>query len=153
MGKIIHDNETFKIEKGKRVLIGGCFDILHPGHFEFIKRSREQGDTLILLLESDENIHKLKGKGHPVNSQALRANNLISESAVDYVVLLNNPESDTYYYNLVKSIRPAIIAVTENDPLIEVKKDQASGVNGKVVSVMKRDTRYSTSSLIKQKKI
>lgn len=149
MGKIIKDDDLSSINGTNRVLFGGCFDILHPGHFEFIKQSKKLGNTLVLLLESDENILKLKGAGHPINSQQVRAENLITNTAVDFVILLKPKVNNNYYDNLVKSIRPAIIAVTENDPLLEVKNNQARSVNGKVVSVMKRDTRYSTSSLIK----
>lgn len=149
MGKIIKDDDLSSINGTSRVLIGGCFDILHPGHFEFIKQSKKLGDTLVLLLESDENIFNLKGADHPINSQKVRAENLITNTPVDFVILLKSKVTDNYYDSLVKSIRPAIIAVTENDPLLEVKNNQARSVNGKVVSVMKRDTRYSTSSLIK----
>ena len=46
----------------KIVLVGGCFDMLHVGHVEFLRKSRSFGDYLIVLLESDENIKKLKGR-------------------------------------------------------------------------------------------
>lgn len=151
MSKIIKDDKIGSIKEKRKVLIGGCFDILHPGHFEFIKQAKKQGDCLILLLESDKNIHKLKGKDHPLNGQVVRAKNLLANTAVDYVVLLKPTVSNDYYDNLVKSACPAIIAVTENDPLLEVKKKQARSVNGEVVIVMKRDTRYSTSSLLNKK--
>jgi len=152
MATIIKDTQLNEIHGNNIVIIGGCFDILHPGHLEFIRRSKKEGDILVLLLESDENIARMKGVGHPINSQGVRANNLSHQTEVDVIVLLTMPESDEYYYNLVKSIRPAIIAVTENDPLIEVKKDQASRVNGKVVAVMKRDVRYSTTAIINRNK-
>lgn len=152
MGKIVRDNELQTITGEKKVIVGGCFDILHPGHFEFLRRAKAEGDTLIIFLESDENIMRLKGKGHPINSQFVRAQNLVEATRVDYVLLLKTPDSDEYYYNLVKLTRPAIIAVTENDPFIEVKKDQVGLVGGKVVSVMPRDTRYSSSALIQKKK-
>ena len=48
--------------------VEGCFDILHVGHVEFLKEARSFGDYLIVLLESDENIKKLKGKGKPIFS-------------------------------------------------------------------------------------
>lgn len=149
MGEILKDDEILKIEGKNRVLIGGCFDILHPGHFEFIKRAKKEGNILILLLENDENIKRLKGSNHPLNSHLKRAENLLKTS-VDYIVLLQTPNSDKYYFELVKSIHPDIIAVTENDPLIEVKRKQAREIGGDLKVVMKRDKRYSSSSILKR---
>lgn len=151
-GKIIKDSEVNLISGANKVVVGGCFDILHPGHFEFLKRAKAEGNTLILFLESDENIKRLKGNDHPVNKQSIRAKNLLEKTEVDYIVLLRAPDSNEYYYNLVKSTHPAIIAVTNNDPLIEVKKDQAKLIGGRVVSVMQRDIRYSSSALINKNK-
>lgn len=148
MGLIIDDTETNKIKGDRVVLIGGCFDILHNGHLEFIERSKKEGSTLVVLLESDENIKRMKGKERPLNNQIIRAKNLAKNEYIDYIINLSNPTSSEYYYNLVKSIRPDIIAVTSNDPLLEVKKEQANLVNGKVFEVMQRDTRYSSTDLI-----
>ena len=105
-----------------------------------------------MLLESDERIRELKGNDRPVNSQTRRAKNLANLRFVDYVVLLNSSTSSEYYYNLVKLLEPDIIAVTAEDPLLSVKKAQAKMVSGKVVEVMKRDIRHSSTELIKTKK-
>jgi rfaE bifunctional protein nucleotidyltransferase chain/domain len=148
MSKIIKDIEVSKLSKGKIVLVGGCFDILHPAHIEFLRLSKKEGDILVILLESDTNIKKNKGEKRPLNNQDTRAENLSKLSEVDYVILLKTPDSSQYYYNLVKSIRPDIIAVTKGDPLLSVKKEQATIVGGKVVEVMERDIRHSSSELI-----
>ena len=150
MTKILPDNKTEEIAGDGLVLIGGCFDIIHPGHIEFLKKARKEGKALILLLENDENIKRLKGKNRPMNNQIVRAENLSNTGLVDYIILLNNPKSSQYYYNLVKSIQPDIIAVTTPDPLIEAKKEQAEMVGGKVVAVMERNKNYSTSKLLQK---
>lgn len=149
MHKILRDTEIETIKGKKIVLVGGCFDILHPAHNKFLKLSKQEGDFLVVLLESDENIKKLKGKTRPVNNQYTRAQNLSNSDNVDYVILLTTPNSSEYYYNLVKSLRPDIIAVTKGDPLITVKKDQAKLVGGKVVEVMERNLKHSSTELIK----
>ncbi len=153
MNKILKDTEIAKLSKlNKIVLVGGCFDVIHPAHKEFLEKSKQQGDFLVVLLESDENIKKLKGKDRPLNNQNTRAENLSILPFVDHIILLKMPASSQYYYNLVNLLEPDIIAVTHNDPLLSVKKDQAKMVNGKVVEVMKRDTKHSSTSLIKKTK-
>lgn len=152
MKKVVGDNEISKIKSKNIVLVGGCFDIIHPGHLKFLELSKQQGKTLVVLLESDERIRELKGNDRPVNSQTRRAKNLANLRFVDYVVLLNSSTSSEYYYNLVKLLEPDIIAVTAEDPLLSVKKAQAKMVSGKVVEVMKRDIRQSSTELIKTKK-
>jgi FAD synthetase len=151
--KIIQDSSAKSLANEKITLVGGCFDIIHPGHLEFLKRANKLGNKLAVMLESDENIRKIKGSNRPLNNQNTRANNLSKILYVDYIILLNNPESSQYYYNLVKSISPAIIAVTSDDPLIEVKKEQANSVQGIVVEVMKRDLNHSTTKMLQNKSI
>ena len=148
MSIILKDSQTKEIASKGIVLAGGCFDLIHPGHLEFLKRSKQLGKTFVLLLESDENIKRKKGEDRPLNNQIVRAKNISKLGIVDYIILLKNPDSSQYYYNLVKSIQPDIIAVTTPDPLIEAKKEQAEMVGGKVVEVMKRDENYSTSKLV-----
>lgn len=152
MAIIIKDDQIRRIKSAQLVLAGGCFDVLHAAHIEFLNKSRLKGNALVLLLESDENITKMKGEGRPMNNQNTRAENLSNLTSVDYIILLKNPKSSHYYYNLVKSIKPDIIAVTENDPLLWAKKEQAKLVGGKVIEVMKRNPKHSTTDLLKTKK-
>ncbi len=148
MNKIIQDTDIDSIKGEGIVLLGGCFDIIHPGHLEFIKKAKKEGNILIVLLESDKNVRKMKGEKRPLNNQIVRAENLSKIKEVDYVVMLKFPSDSFYYYNLVKLLHPAIIAVTKGDPLLSVKKDQARMVHGKVVEVMERNKSYSTTSIV-----
>lgn len=150
MSKIVEDDHISSLPKNS-VLVGGCFDVLHPGHIEFLKRSKSLGKTLHLLLESDESISKKKGTSRPLNTQIVRAQNLSKIEFVDEIILLKNPKSSQYYYNLVKLLHPDIIAVTSDDPLLKIKQAQADMIGGRVVEVMQRDKRYSTSQLIKNR--
>ena len=135
-------------EKGKKiVLVGGCFDILHVGHLEFLKLSKKNGDILIIALESDKRVTYLKGTQRPINSQSIRADNLANLSVVDYVITLPYFEKDYDYEALVKGLEPDIIAVTKPDRIFDIKKKYADMVGGKVVEVMNRNINYSTTNI------
>lgn len=134
--------------KGKIVLTGGCFDILHIGHVRFLSEAKRMGDYLVVLLESDKKVKKLKGKNRPVFVQKERAEMLSALENVDLIVLLPTIEKDSDYLNLVSKIKPDIIAVTENDPLIEKKRRQAKRIRGELKVVSLRET-VSTSKLAK----
>lgn len=155
MNKILTIKKAIKISKelkkqGKTiVLAGGCFDILHIGHIKFLEEARKKGDFLFVLLESDEKVKKLKGKGRPVNSQQDRASILTSLNQVDYIITLPWLKTDSKYEEVVMKIKPAIIAITKGDLYREQKERQAKLVKAKVISVIKRIPNKSTSRLAK----
>ena len=140
------ENLLSRKNKGRIVLTGGCFDILHVGHVRFLSEAKKLGDTLVVLLESDENVKKLKGKNRPVFIQKERAEMLSALRSVDFIVLLPMMESDGDYSDLVMRIKPDIIVLTERDPLFEKKKEQAKKVGGELKVVSLTET-YSTSKL------
>lgn len=156
MGKILNikdipkEIENLKKNKNKIVLIGGCFDILHAGHIEFLTKAKKLGNTLIVLLESDKSVKKMKGKNRPINNQRDRLAILSNLNMVSYTIPLPDNMNNKDYDLLVKKIEPDIIAVTKGDPLFEVKKRQAKSVNAKIVSVMNRKTDYSTTVIAKK---
>jgi rfaE bifunctional protein nucleotidyltransferase chain/domain len=134
--------------KGKIVLTGGCFDILHIGHVRFLSEAKRMGDYLVVLLESDKKVKELKGEKRPVFIQKERAEMLSALESVDLIVLLPTLEKDSDYFNLVMKIKPDIIAVTENDPLTEKKRSQAKRIGGELKVVSFKET-VSTSTLAK----
>lgn len=137
-----------KIRNKKIILIGGCFDVIHDAHLKFLKKAKEEGNILVLLLESDENIKNLKGENRPLNNFSRRAKNLESLGFIDIIVQLSPKVSDKYYYNLTKLIQPDIIALTKDDPLIKKKKEQADMAGGVVKQIMNRDKNSSSTKLI-----
>ena len=91
-----------KTKDKKIVFTNGCFDLLHAGHISFLEAAKTFGDTLVLGLNSDQSVKKLKGNERPINSQEDRAYILAALEVVDYVVIFNE---DTPY-ELIKSIKP-----------------------------------------------
>lgn len=134
--------------KKKIVLVGGCFDLLHYGHFTFLKKAKEQGDYLIVAVESDEFIQKHK-KRKPIHTQRERAEILSELKYIDKVILLPYISSDAGYETFVKKIHPDVIAVTEGDPQLTNKKRQAAIVGGRVEIVTPMLGDYSTREIIK----
>ena len=92
--------------KGKKIIFtNGCFDLLHAGHVKYLETAKSFGDILILGLNSDNSVRKLKGSGRPINSQIDRAYILAALEAVDYVVIF---EEDTPY-NIISIIKPDVL--------------------------------------------
>lgn len=130
------------------VLAGGCFDILHDGHTAFLHAAKNLGNTLIILLESDESVKKRKGKNRPVYTHEIRAHNLSLDPAIDFIIMLPHLKTDKEYYELTKRIEPDIIAITKNDPSRDHKVKQAESVGGRVVEVIERLPDLSTTKII-----
>jgi rfaE bifunctional protein nucleotidyltransferase chain/domain len=94
-------------QSGERiVLTNGCFDILHAGHVRYLSAARALGDALVVGLNSDEGVRRLKGEGRPVNRLLDRAEVLAGLSCVDHVV----PFDDQTACELVRFLRPDIYA-------------------------------------------
>ncbi|MEK7592011.1 MAG: adenylyltransferase/cytidyltransferase family protein [Patescibacteria group bacterium] len=130
------------------VLVGGCFDVLHYGHIHFLSSAKNLGDQLVVALESDENVKKRKGDSRPIHTQAQRKAMVTSLSCVDEVIELPTMNSDQEYFDLVISIRPSIIAITEGDPYKEKKSSQAASIGASVIEIPKIHT-PSTTQLAK----
>jgi rfaE bifunctional protein nucleotidyltransferase chain/domain len=79
-------------KRGERiVLTNGCFDLIHVGHIRYLKEAKDEGDILIVALNSDSSVRKLKGKGRPLLNQEERAEIIASFSFVDYITLFEEP--------------------------------------------------------------
>ena len=100
--------ELVRLRKGgKRIVFtNGCFDVLHAGHVRYLKKARSLGDLLIVGLNSDASVRKIKGRGRPVLPQAERAEILSALEAVDYVVLFKEDTPE----KLICKIIPDVLA-------------------------------------------
>ena len=89
----------------KIVFTNGCFDILHRGHIEYLKKSKDLGDFLIVGINSDESIKRLKGPNRPINNEQDRKFMLENLACVNSVVIFNE---DTPY-EIIKKIKPNVL--------------------------------------------
>lgn len=136
-------------EQGKVVvLVGGCFDILHPGHVIFLEKAREAGDVLIVILESDKKVKMLKGANRPIHSQKMRSKVLLALRAVDYVVALPYMELNAEYDKLIGRIKPDVIAITEGYANVYHCERAAKKTGAKLRPVTKTIGNHSTSRIL-----
>lgn len=133
-------------ENKKKVLVGGCFDVLHFGHLTFLKNAKKLGNFLIVALESDEFIKKNKKK-IPVHTQKQRAEILSSLDFVDQVIYLPYLKSDEDYALLTKKIKPDVIAITKGDPHRAQKEKQAKEIGAKVVVASPKLKKFASSKI------
>lgn len=135
---------------GKRVvLVGGCFDVLHPGHVIFLEKAKKCGDILVVLLESDEKIKKLKGISRPVHNQKERAKVLTSLRSVDFVILLPFMEKEIEYDDLIDKIKPDVIAATAKHPNARNYQRSAKKCSARLKYVTKMIGGHSTSRILR----
>lgn len=133
--------------KGRRIVFtNGCFDILHVGHVEYLKKARMLGDILVVGLNSDRSVRRLKGRARPINKGRDRAKVLESLYFVDYIAIFDEltPEK------LIRALRPDILAKGG-----DWKNKEIAGANfvksyGGSVAIIPFVKGYSTTSLIKR---
>ncbi len=144
LNDFLNIRKKLKDEGKKLVFTNGCFDIIHKGHITYLKQAKELGDFLVIGLNSDKSVKKLKGKSRPVNKEEDREYVLENLKPVDAVVIF---EEDTPY-NLIDSIKPDIL-VKGGDWSADkiVGSDIVIANGGKVLSLGYVDN-YSTTSII-----
>lgn len=111
--KVVEDHEVLADilralrSQGKKVVFAnGCFDILHVGHVRYLQDARSRGDYLVVALNSDPSVKKIKGRGHPINPVEERAEVLAALESVDYVTVFEEETAD----EILRKLRPDIHA-------------------------------------------
>lgn len=98
--------DNLYLDKYKKIVFtNGCFDILHLGHIDYLSKSKELGDILIVALNSDQSIKNIKGTQRPINNQYMRSMILASLFFVDIVIIFNEDTPE----KLIKIIKPDIL--------------------------------------------
>lgn len=138
-----------KRDQGELILVGGCFDLLHYGHITFLKNAKQPNTFLLVALESDEYIVNHKRR-HPIHTQEQRAEILSQLRCVDAVVMLPYLANDREYDQMVRTIAPDTVAITEGDTQTENKKKQVQKIGSKIKIVTKLLSDYSTTSISQQ---
>lgn len=131
---------------GTTVFTNGCFDILHPGHLAFLAKARKKGDILIVGLNSDESVRRLKGDQRPINSFEDRVLMLAGLESVDYITGF---EDDTPA-ELIQIIKPDVL-VKGGDYTVDniVGAAFVKSYGGKV-EALSFEEGYSTSNIIQK---
>lgn len=130
--------------KGKKIVFSnGCFDILHLGHVDYLSKAADLGDVLIVGINTDASVHRLKGTTRPINDQQSRALLVASLNFVSAVTLF---DEDTPY-ELIKKIQPDIL-VKGNDyqPEEIVGYDVVKAKGGEVITIPLVEG-YSTTAI------
>ncbi|MFZ4590753.1 MAG: D-glycero-beta-D-manno-heptose 1-phosphate adenylyltransferase [Ignavibacteria bacterium] len=128
------------------VFTNGCFDILHRGHIEYLNQAKALGKYLIIGLNSDSSVKKLKGEDRPVNNETDRAFVLGNLKCVDAVVIFGEETP----YDLIQGVKPDYLVKGgdwKEDQI--VGSDIVKGYGGKVIS-LKFVNSYSTSNIIER---
>lgn len=124
--------EVAKQKENKIVFTNGCFDILHVGHVRYLRESKKLGDILIVGMNSDDSVRRLKGDSRPVNCEDDRAELLCALECVDYVSIF---DEDTPF-ELISTIIPDIITKGgDYNPDQIVGADIVAQNGGKVVVI------------------
>ena len=126
------------------VFTNGCFDLIHPGHLDLLARARDLGDRLIVGINSDDSVRKIKGPGRPFMGQESRREILMALRVVDQVEIFDEPTPE----NLIRRINPNILVKGGDwkpDEIIGADFVTANG--GKVFSLPLKDG-YSSSRIV-----
>lgn len=136
--------EDWTKKSRKIVFTNGCFDILHQGHVRYLAEARKMGSALVVGLNSDTSVRKIKGEKRPILNQAERAELLASLECVDVVVLFDEVDPG----KLIETIKPNVLVKGADWPKEKViGKDTVEALGGSVVNIPLVEGR-STSAII-----
>lgn len=138
--------EQYKAEGKSIVFTNGCFDILHAGHVRYLNAAKELGDCLILGLNGDESVRRLKGPTRPINNEEDRAEVVSALSAVDYVVIFVENTAE----ELVSEIKPAIYVKGGDYNIKELPESTIVAKHGGKTILIPEVPGRSSSNIIKR---
>lgn len=130
----------------KIVMTNGCFDILHPGHVSYLANARKLGDRLIVAVNSDASVKRLKGEQRPINNLETRMAVLAGLASVDWLVAF---EEETPQ-RLISEILPDLLVKGGDYKPEEIAGSKEVWANGGDVKVLNFENGYSTSNMIKK---
>jgi rfaE bifunctional protein nucleotidyltransferase chain/domain len=126
------------------VLANGCFDGLHVGHIRYLQGAREAGDVLIVGVNSDGGVRRLKGEGRPILPQAARAELVAALAAVSYVVVFDEPDVE----NLLRRLKPQVHAKGTDYTAESVPERDVAAQLGVRIAIVGDAKDHSTRDLI-----
>lgn len=137
--------EFLEKNKGKKIVFtNGCFDILHLGHVEYLNEAKALGEVLIIGLNSDASIKKLKGSDRPINNEEDRKEMLLNLKAVDCVQIFTEQTPE----EIIKLIKPNVLVKGGDWKPEEILGSDFVLATGGIVKSLHFKRGYSTSNLI-----
>jgi rfaE bifunctional protein nucleotidyltransferase chain/domain len=153
MNKVIIDRKKLietvtALEKsGKKIVFtNGCYDLLHAGHVRFLKAAKKMGDVLLLALNSDASVRRLKGKNRPITPEAERAELMAGLACVDIVTLFREDDP----YKIINDIKPEVLVKGGDWALDKIIGADIVTANGGKVKNIKYLKGKSTTNIIKK---
>ena len=131
-------------ERRRLVLANGCFDLLHVGHVRYLEGARACGDLLVVGINSDRSVRALKGDGRPLMDQQARSRMVAALSAVDWVVIFDEPDVTA----LLRELRPQVHAKGTDYTAETVPEREAMHALGGEVAIVGDAKQHSTRDLI-----
>jgi rfaE bifunctional protein nucleotidyltransferase chain/domain len=144
--KCLRKIEDWKKKNKKIVFTNGCFDIIHSGHIKYLFEAKKLGEKLIIGLNSDNSVRKLKGESRPVNSQESRAEVLAFMGDVDMVIVF---DQDTPI-ELIKSILPDVLVKGGDWKINQIVGSDIVLNNNGLVKSLSFIEGFSTTSIIEK---
>jgi D-beta-D-heptose 7-phosphate kinase/D-beta-D-heptose 1-phosphate adenosyltransferase len=138
--------ELLKSNGEKIVFTNGCFDILHPGHIHYLQKAKQMGDLLIVGLNSDASVQRLKGTNRPVNKLTDRVTMLSALESVDFVI----PFEEDTPIELIRNIAPDILVKGGDYSKEDIVGAELVEENGGKVAIIEFSDGYSTSLFIEK---
>lgn len=126
------------------VFTNGCFDVLHRGHVTYLAKARDLGDCLVVGLNSDASVKRLKGESRPINNENDRALVLAALSFIDYIIIF---EEDTPQ-NLIEQVKPDILVKGGDYKIEDIVGSDFVQRNGGDVLTIDFVEGYSSSKII-----
>ncbi len=137
--------KELKLQNKKVVFTNGVFDILHAGHVDYITKAKAKGDILIVAVNSDSSVKKIKGELRPIVPQAERAFIISSLKPVDYVVIFDEETP----YEIIKKIIPDVLVKGSDWSVGNIVGRDIVETNGGKVETIEFTNDRSTTNIIK----
>lgn len=144
---MLEERKRLKQDGLALVFTNGCFDILHPGHTQYLAFARNQGAALVVGLNSDASVQRAKGPTRPVNPQDDRAQVLAALESVDYVVIFDDDEP----INIITEILPDVLVKGEDWAHYVSGRDVVEQNGGKVVLAPLVEGKSTTGTISRMK--
>jgi rfaE bifunctional protein nucleotidyltransferase chain/domain len=134
--------------EGRLVFTNGCFDLLHPGHVEYLEQAKRLGDILVVGLNTDDSVRRLKGSGRPLAEENDRARVLAALASIDAVALFDEDAPG----ELIEALLPDVLVKGGDYALADIVGREAVEAAGGTVTVVPFVGNYSTSALLERLK-